>query len=51
MVMTNFGGVGAIAGCHRSVLWLGGGIFLYIDNTKICCCYLGSMLVQFYFSF
>ena len=28
MVTTNFGGVGAIAGCHRSVLGLGGGIFL-----------------------
>ena len=38
---------GAIAGCHCSVLWLGGGIFLYIDNTKIGFGYLGSMLVLF----
>ena len=51
-VTTNFGGVdvvpllGAIAGCHRSVLWLGGAFsLLYIDNTKIGFCYLGSMLV------
>jgi len=49
-VMTNFGGVdvvpllGAILGCHCSVLWLGA-FFLYIDDTKIVFCYLGSMLV------
>ena len=35
---------GAIAGCHCSVLWLAGAFFLYIDNTKIGFCYLGSML-------
>ena len=51
---TNFGGVdvvpllGAIAGCHCSVLWLEGGhFFLYIDNAKIGLCYLGSMPVLF----
>ena len=70
-------GRGAIARCHCSVLWLGGGwrpilkkitwchcrvpsqgaekklpwascrccVVLYIDNTKIGLCYLGSMLV------
>ena len=27
--------LGAIAGCHCSVLWLGGAFFLYIDNTKL----------------
>ena len=49
-VTTNFGGVdvvqllGAIAECHCSVLWLGA-FFLYIDNTKMGFCYLGSMLV------
>ena len=47
-VTTNFGGVdggrcwvpmqGAI------VVWLAGAFFLYIDNTKIVFCYLGSML-------
>ena len=53
--------LGAIARCHCSVPWWGqgvvplqgavevcygwGGIFLYIDNTKIGFCYLGSMLV------
>ena len=45
--------LGAIAGCHCSVLWCGGegddqlwgsgrGAF---DNTKMGFCYLGSMLV------
>ena len=49
-VTTNFGGVDvvqllrAIAECHCSVLWLGA-FFLYIDNTKMGFCYLGSMLV------
>ena len=38
-------GRGVIAGCHCSVLWLAGAFFLYIDNTKIGFCYLGSMLV------
>ena len=28
-------GRGAIAGCHCAVLWLGGGIFFYIDSTKL----------------
>ena len=37
--------LGASAGCHCSVLWLGGGGFLCIDNPKIVFCYLGSMLV------
>ena len=37
--------LGAIAGRHCSVLWLAGAFFLYIDNTKIGFCYLGSMLV------
>ena len=63
--------LGAIVGCHYSVLWLGGRVttnfggvdvvplqgaivvcygwgeafLLYIDNTKIVFCYLGSMLV------
>ena len=49
-VMTNFGRVdvvpllGAILGWHYSVLWLGI-FFLFIDDTKIVFCYLGSMLV------
>ena len=74
---TNFGGVdvvpllGAIVGCHCSVLWLRGRVTtnfggvdvvpykgaivvcygwghfcLYIDNTKIGFCYLGSMLAK-----
>ena len=30
---------------HCSVLWLGKAFFLYIENTKIGFCYLGSMLV------
>ena len=37
--------LGAIAGRHCSVLWLAEAFFLYIDNTKIGFCYLGSMLV------
>ena len=37
--------LGAIAGCHCSVLWLGVVFFLYVDNTKMGLCYLGSMLV------
>ena len=40
--------VGAIAGCHCSVLWLGGHFFFTLitfDNAKIVFCYLGSMLV------
>ena len=51
---TSFGGVdvvpllGAILGCHCSVLWLGT-FFLYIDDTKIVFCYLGSMLVYIFF--
>ena len=33
---TNFGGVGrgAIAGCHCSVLWLGGGHFFFTLITQ-----------------
>ena len=43
-------GRGAIAGCHCSVLWLGGTTNFagVIDNTKIGFCYLGSMLVKFF---
>ena len=37
--------LGAIAGCHCSVLWWGEAFFLCIDNAKIIFCYLGSMLV------
>ena len=46
---TNFAGVdvvlllGAIVVCYG---WEG--FFLYIDNTKIVFCYLGSMLVKFF---
>ena len=31
--------------CHCWVPLVGGAFFLYIDNTKIGFCYLGSMLV------
>jgi len=39
--------LGAIAGCHCSVLWFGGAFFLYIDNAKIGFYHLGSLLVYF----
>ena len=41
-----------VVGCHGRVPLLGATVlrctFLYIDNTQIGLCYLGSMLVSFY---
>ena len=46
-VTTNFGGVDVVPLLGATVVcyMVGVVIFLYIDNTKNCFCYLGSMLV------
>ena len=46
-VTTNFGGVDVVPLQGAIVVCYGWGVafFFYIDNTKTCFCYLGSMLV------